>query len=294
MSQNSQTPPNRATYQVTLNTTNYIPGTNRYRLNFPAPIDFTSNNARLGVYQYSVYNSTYNISSKYNNNTYSIKWIDGTIYNYVMPDGYYDFSQLNLNIQFNMAKDKLYLQDTTTSNKILYFISCYANPIQYASQIDILYVPTVMVDGYKLPIGATWTLPDDPTYPQLILSDGLRKLFGFKSQVEFPLSQTVSLPAVNKSFVSDTYPVLSPIFCYMLGCNLIHSPFNPVPNVFYQIPLSNGFGGLIKESSAGSAMLNIHPSKYNAIEITIYDQFLNPLVLLDPEITVTLIIEFDT
>ncbi len=284
---------NRATYQITINTTNYISGTNRYRLNFPSPIDFTSNNAKLGVYQYSVYNSTYNISSKYNNNTYSIKWIDGTVYSYTIPDGYYDFTALNQTLQYDMAKDKLYLQNTTTSNQVLYFISCYSNSVQYASQIDILYVPSTGITGYTIPSGATWTYPAQATYPQLILSDGLRKLFGFETQTQFPTSQTVPTPNQNVSFVSDTYPVLSPIFCYMLGCNFIQSPINTVPNVFYQIPLSNSFGGLVKESTAGSAMLTVHPSKYQYIEITTYDQFLNPLVLLDPEITITLILEFD-
>lgn len=291
MSDNTKS--NRATYQITLNTTNYIAGTNRYRLNFPSPLDFSTNHAKLGVYQYSVYNSTYNIASKYNNNTYSIKWVNGTVYNFTIPDGYYDFSTLNQNLQFNMAKNKLYLQNTTTTNQILYFISCYANSVQYASQIDILYVPSTLISGYSIPSGASWSLPTIATYPQLILSDGLRKLFGFTTQTSFPLSQTVPTVSENVSFVSNTYPVLSPIFCYMLGCNLIHSPINPVPNVFYQIPLSASFGGLVKESTAGSAMLTVHPSKYQYIEITTYDQFLTPLVLLDPEITITLIIEFD-
>lgn len=281
-------------FMVNINTTHWIPGTNRYRLTFNSPLDLRGKTAHLCMYQYGVYNSTYNISSKLQNNTYSIKWIDGTIVNCVLADGYYDFNSLNLNIQYNLVKNKMYLQSSTNASQVLYYISVSANAIQYAGDININYIPTSLPTGYQIPVGATWTLPAVNTYPQLILSDGLRKLFGFKAQNTFPLTQAVPTPAVNAGFTSDTYPILSPVFTYLLTCNLVTSIVSSVPTLFYQIPLTKGFGSLISETISQNNGLTINPSIYNFIEITLLDQDYNSLMLIDPELTISLVLEIET
>jgi len=281
-------------FMVNLNTTHWITGTNRYRLNFSSPLDLRNKKASLCMYQYGIYNSTYNISSKLGNNTYQIKWTDGTVYNCTMPDGYYDFSAINLNIQYNLVKNKLYLQNTTNASQVLYYISVSANTIQYASEININYLPNVMPTGFQLPTGATWTLPASATYPQLILSTGLIKLFGFKTQLSFPTSQTVGTSPVNVGFISDTFPILSPIFTYMLTCNMITSDVSPVPTLFYQIPLTKSFGSLISETVIDQTGLTINSSIYNSLEITLLDQDYNTLSLIDPELTISVVIEVES
>jgi hypothetical protein len=279
-------------YQITLNTTNYLAGTNKYRLNFPSPIDFSNNNARLSMYQYSVYNSTYNISSSLGNNTYSIVWVNGTTYNFTIPNGYYDFNGLNQIFQYNMAQNYLYLQSTSNSSQVMYFIDCLPNITAYAAEIDILYVPTTLPSGYQIPSGASWSLPATATYPQLVLSPNLQTIFGFPNQNTFPVSTTAS-PAINLSFLSTTYPVLSPVFCYCVATNLINSPFNVVPGMFFQIPLTAGFGELIEATLPNSIAMTIAPGRYQYIEFQLYDQNMNPLILIDPEITISVLIMFD-
>lgn len=281
-------------FMVNLNTTHWVTGTNRYRLNFSSPLDLRGKKASLCMYQYGIYNSTYNISSKLGNNTYQIKWVDGTVYNCTMPDGYYDFSAINLNIQYNLVKNKLYLQNTTNASQVLYYISVSANTIQYASEININYLPSTLPTGYSIPTGATWTLPVSAMYPQLILSSGLRKLFGFKEQTSFPLSQSAGSTPVNVGFISDTFPILSPIFTYMLTCNMISSNVSPVPTLFYQIPLTKSFGSLISETVIDQTGLSINSSIYNFIEITLLDQDYNTLSLIDPELTISVVIEVES
>jgi hypothetical protein len=279
---------------VNINTTNWVTGTNRYRLNFSSPVDLRGKKASLSMYQYGIYNSTYNISSKLGNNTYQIRWINGTTYNITMPDGYYDFNALNLNIQFNLIRNKLYFENINNPSQVLYYISVSANSIQYASEINISFVPSVIPTGFQLPSGATWTVQATNRYPQLILSPGLRKLFGFTSQTSFPTSQTVPTPAVNVAFTSNTYPVLSPVFTYLLTCNMVSSNVSPVPTLFYQVPLTKSFGSLISETVAQTNGITINPSIYNFIEITLLDQEYNSLRLIDPELTISLVIEVET
>jgi hypothetical protein len=192
-----------------------------------------------------------------------------------------------------MALNNLYLVNTSSSTQVLYFIDCLANAVQYAAELDILYVPSTMPAGYALPSGATWSLPATATYPQITLCDGLMKIFGFTSQSTCPLSQTVT-SQVNLSFLSDTYPVLSPIFCYMLACNWINSPFNLIPGLFFQIPLTSPFGNLITQTLPNSAMTSCSPGKYAYFELQLYDQNLNPLILIDPEITITVLVQFSS
>lgn len=287
----------RNTIQLNINTTHYIAGTNRFRYVLPAPMDLTKNNPTVAISHYAVYNSTYNISSALGNNKYSIKWVDGTTKEFVIDDGYYSFSDLNLNLQYNMASEKWFLQNTTTSSQAYYFIACQANNIQYKSEIDIFYVPSTMPSGYAIPSGATWTLPAQPTYPQITLSAGLQSIFGITSQSVMPDSQTIQTTATgvpkNLTYLSNTYPVLSPVFVYVVGCNLISNSVNANPTIFAQIPLTASYGEMITQTFSVSKMLTVSKGKYTFIELTLYDQNLTPLVLVDPEISLSLMLEFD-
>lgn len=153
----------------------------------------------------------------------------------------------------------------------------------------IYLVPYPRIQGIY---GADWSLPIQETYPQLILSPGLMKLFGFKSQSLFPPSQTVTT-VKNVGFLSDTYPVLSPVFAYTLACNWVNSPFSENPQAFYTIPLSEAFGKLLKAKLSDASMVTVFPKPYTTLDIYFLDQDLTPLILVDLEISITLVLEYD-
>ena len=199
---------------------------------------------------------------------------------------------MNERLQNEFVRKKWYLQSTSNAREVLYYITIASNVIRYTDQIDILFVPSMMPSGYTYPDGATWSLPVQPTYPQIILSPGLMKIFGFKSQSQFPPSQTVTT-VENKSYLSDTYPVLSPVFAYTLGCNWVNSPFSQDPRVLYSVPLSKSFGELLNAELSNSTLVSVFPRSYTTLDIYIMDQDLNPIVLVDPEISITLILEYD-
>lgn len=278
---------------INITTQNYVPGTNKYRYVFTQPLNFKGTDAKLSVYQYSIYNSTYNISEKLGNNKYSIIWINGVTYNYIIPDGYYSFDDLNTNLQYNMATDKLYLQSTTDSSKVLYYLKFSANVILYKSQIDINYVPSSLPSGYIIPTGASWTLPTVAKFPQVNLSSGLMKIFGFTSISLYPSSQTTATTPKNVSFLSNTCPILSPTFSYLITCNLVESKVSNIANLCFQIPLTSSYGKLISNTTTGSSWLSIIKTTFNYIEITLLDNDYNVIIPNDPELTLSLIIQYE-
>jgi hypothetical protein len=155
-----------------------------------------------------------------------------------------------------------------------------------------------MPTGFSYPSNATWTLPTTPLYPQIILSPGLQRLFGLLTQSTFPLTQIP--PTVNgttvltQSFLSTSYPVLSPVFAYVLGLNLVNSGLAANPTIISQIPLTSAYGSLITATLPISTMFTISEGVYAFIELSIYSQDLVPLVLTDPEIVVNLVLSWDS
>jgi len=64
---------------------------------------------KLSLYSFSMYNSFYNISqAQYGNSNITFTWFDGSVYNWVIPDGYYSLSDLNLWLQQQFILNKLY------------------------------------------------------------------------------------------------------------------------------------------------------------------------------------------
>jgi len=275
---------------ININTSNYVSG-NKYSYKFPTPVKFQ--NCSVSLYQFNMYNSTYNISAALGNNTYSINWL-GTTYSFTISDGYYDISQLNSAFQYNMLSNNLYVTNSTTSTYV-YFFDVQTNSIQYKTQLDIYYIPTsseATTLGYTLPSGATWAFPTTATYPQITLCSGLCTLLGITNQSnnQFPTSTNAS-SLTNLSFLSNTYPVLSPVFAYVITCNLINSDFCVVPTILHQVPLNVSYGNLITLTNIPAGNLTVRDSVYTSIDITILDQNYNTLYFQDPELILSLLIE---
>lgn len=289
---NQDTPKRRVTQPVFISSKNYIPGSNLYSYTLPGSFNATDNNAKIGVAQYAIYNSSYNISESLGNNRLTITWIDGQVREVVFSDGYYSVGDINSRIQYELSKMKWYLVSTTQSNQLLYHINIAANTIKYAAEITILYVKNT--EGFKLPDNCGWTLPSSDTikYPMITLSRGFMKILGFKNQSSFPLNQTGSSEE-NLTYLSNTTPVLSDTFAYSLSCNMINSKFSLQHKIFFQIGLTKSFGELISESLPTVHLYSVYPGVYTSLEISIYDDEQNAITPLDPEFRIQLILEYD-
>lgn len=283
---------------IVINTTNYT-GNNKYVYNFGSAV--TLKNSTLSLQQLSMYNSTFNITQSLGNNTYTVNFpVGGTSTNlitktYTIPDGLYQVTDLNNLMQYNALKDAMYVINNNGQN--VFFWSFQVNAIQYKIQIDLYTIPTsaqATTLKYTLPtfeLGQNdwnWSSGSNIKAPQLELCEGLSTLLGF-TKTSFPERNVLS--SVNKTYLSNTYPKMSPVFCYVLCCNLLCSKFTNPPNIFYQVPLTVPYGQLINIESSVEQKLPISDGVYQNIQLFFYDQNFNTLVLNDPEILITLVIE---
>lgn len=277
---------------IFLNQTNHIAGTHRFVYKFPNQRIFKRGDS-LSLMSVNIYNQTFNIAPKYNNDKFSIIWINGTTYNFTIPPGYYSASDLNTYVEYVCLLNNLYVSVSNQTAPV-YFISIKANVIQYKGQIDVVAVPTASEATnfkYTKPSGATWNYPNTPRTPQIVLSPGLGKILGFKANLTLPPTPVGS----TISFFSDVTPVISPVDTYVIGCNLINSNSSPYPEVMGQISLHDvGLGEQINYSSGVLAQLNISPGSYNEFRIEFFDQNMQPIDIIDPSCAIYLVIDYDS
>jgi hypothetical protein len=162
--------------------TNPNVGNNAFTFNFARTVT-TTGTSRMGVSNFSVPYSWFNITAQLGNNKLGYIWYDsstytaaglagtfgyppidnpqlnsflpansssGTQFNFTIPDGFYTLATLNSYLQFVMIQNGHYAIDTLTGNYI-YFLEIAQNTIYYRDQVN----------SYLLPgqgaIPATWT-----------------------------------------------------------------------------------------------------------------------------------------
>ena len=275
---------------ISINTTHYV-SNNMYKVKLPKAVQFKKSD-KLSLYSFSMYNSFYNISaSQYGNSNITFTWFDNTVYNWTIPDGYYSLSDLNLWLQQQFILNKLYCVNSNNSQNI-YFVVFQTNSVLYKAQIDVYYMPSTTnaaLYGYTIPSGASWTFPASNTMVTLTINQNLQSFFGITNQLTFGNI----IPVQNMHYLSNTCPIVSPVFSIFLGCNLIVSDFNQIGNLFSQFPISAAYGNLIKIESSIDSLISIKEGIYSEIVITLWDQNNKPLIFQDPELTVFLIISTD-
>jgi len=236
-----------------------------------------------------MYNSFYNISqTQYQNTNITFTWFNGDVYNWTIPDGYYSLSDLNLWLQQQFILNKLYCVNSNNSQNI-YFVQCQTNSVLYKAQIDVYFMPSAtnaLLYGYSKPEGALWSFQSVNTMVSITINNNLKTYFG-TSQTTFGIIS----PAQNVNYLSDFSPSISRVFSIYLGCNLITSDFNQIGNLFSQFPISASYGNLIKIESSIDSLISIKEGIYSEITITLWDQENRPLVFIDTEMTLFLIIQ---
>ena len=272
---------------ISINTTHYV-GNNMYRLKLPKAVQFKKGD-KLSLYSFSMYNSFYNISaSQYQNTQITFTWFDGTIYNWVIPDGYYSLSDLNLWLQQQFIINKLYCVNSNNSQNI-YFVQFQTSSVLYKAQIDVYFMPSstnAALYGYQRAPGATWNFPGTNTMVKIEIHANLKSYFGFSTQTTFG----EITPAQNMNYLSDITPTISPVFSIYLGINLVVSEYNLIGNLFSQFPISAAYGNLIKIESTIDSQISIKEGIYSDIIITLWTQENDPLVFQDNDLTLFLII----
>ena len=139
----------------------------------------------MAISQITIPYSWYNITSNYNNNTFTIKWANtgATPVTFTIPDGLFGVSDLNAYIQQLCITNGWYLVDSSGNN--VYYVVLSTNSNYYKVQLLLLAVPISLPTGYSLPSasnGGKWpgfpTVATAPTF-SFPSSGSIGSLIGF-------------------------------------------------------------------------------------------------------------------
>ena len=258
---------------------------NTYSYRFPQTVKFQAG-CSIGVAGISLFNSFQNINETRQNNTLTFVFL-GTSYTWIIPDGYYSIDSLNYYLQQQCILNNLYV---TTNNGLnfVYFIELQLNTARYATSLNFFAIPTSSQAtslGYSKPTGATWQYPTPPTTPTLTFNQNFGNLLG----LTFGTYPT-TLSSTNIQYLSTLKPVINPINSVIFCCNLISSKYSIPNNILYTLPVSSSLGSIIQDKVSAVVYNNIIPQVFSTIEISLYDQAFNPIMIIDPELVLTLVI----
>jgi hypothetical protein len=277
---------------------------NKLRYNFPNTVDFEKGDT-IAISHFNVFFSWYNISASNNNNKFSYVWFDtdGDLtqtFNVVLPDGFYTVPALYKYIQSVMVTNGHYLVIKETGN-FMYFIELRENETYYGlsfrlSSLSTIYDfndgkgPVSITDKVFAPDSDMWAIPSTFLTPQVIIQNNsnFKDLIGFKAKTIYGDTSTATTNDTY-SFLSDITPEMEPSSSFIVTCDIIDNDLGKPNNILYAFTIPNGveFGDLIT-SNTDLIYSKIKPGKRNYIDISIYDQDFNALMIRDSNILIVL------
>jgi hypothetical protein len=178
---------------------------------------------------------------------------------------------------------------TNDGEDYVYFLELIVNSVRYGSSLIFYEIPTSEEASnlkYVKPAGATWEFPSEAETPTLSFQQGFGNLIGFTfgTYPKEPSSKKIE-------FLSTQTPKISPVDSLILTCNLVNSKYSIPSNVLFSIPISSSLGSLINVNISSIVYNDVLAQNFSHLEITIFDQLFNPIVLNDTEVTLALVIK---
>lgn len=286
---------------VILNQNNIVPnsGNSIFEYNFPlGGISFK--NELIAVQQISLYQSVFNITQANNNNKFAYQWVDGTITQVTIPDGYYELEDIMAYFRDVMTSNTHYLIGGTT---YYYLLEIVVNVSKYADQINSFQISTTIAtdNTWTLPPGATWVLPTNPICPIFIVQDNnFQQIIGYNAG-NYPTGVISGMPPAQiqtpqydstQSFLSSSAPQIIPQPSYLCLCSLVNNRLSIPSQLIYSLtPSSSAFGTIYSIQIADLAFNKIEDGNYVNFRFTFVDQLGNTIAFQDPNILILLIIK---
>jgi hypothetical protein len=278
---------------------------NKLVYKFPNSILFQGNS--IAVSSVSMYYSWFNITAGYTNNTFTYTWTVGLVtntYTVIIPNGLYEITDLNVFLQYEFIKNGTYLVNAAGKN--VYYGEWLLNPTRYAVQINTFQVPTAAQAatlGYTAPTGFVG-FPTDSTNLQFTINANLNVIMGFAPNFQTPFNSTAIpyIPSANTpliningagtiSCLSSAAPNLQPNSSIFLSISNINNPYALPSSIIYSIVPQGAVGTLISDKPPNFSWNKMVDGTYSQLTLTFLGTNLQPLPILDPQITVILVIK---
>jgi hypothetical protein len=255
----------------------------------------------IAVAELSMYFSAFNITTGYNNKSFSYIWVDGTSHTINIPDSFLQVADINAFMHSVMFANKHYL--TTSTGNIIYLIEMVINQPLYAVQVNnyVISATLATTNTWTLPAGATWVLPTNLILPYLVIpaTNNFGKLIGFEPG-QYPAGVIAGTPPAQtqtpaftsaQSTLSTIAPQITPYSSFLVYCSLVNNKAT-IPNqlVFSFTPKDATFGALQSYSPNAELGWNkIENGVYNSFLVEFRDQLGRPVFFKDPNTLITLL-----
>ena len=281
---------------LTLNSTN-VSNTNTnttFKYNFING-GFTCKDYEMCISSITLPYSFFNISSYYNNKTFSLIFPTGATtvtYSFTLPDGFYTITDINSYIQQQCVYYGAYLIDST--GNYIYFVKMAYDSTYYAVQFLYYLVPTLAGIGtYTRPSSGLYStggtgLPTTAYTPQLVLasSGSIRTIMGFASGT-FPATQATA----SSDILSTLTPIGSTVNSILMQCSLISNRCTTPTDIIDSMPINDvSFGSNITYQPSFERYVTVSDGTFNTFTFSFRDQNLNEIYAKDPNVSITLII----
>jgi hypothetical protein len=204
----------------------------------------------------------------------------------------YEIADINSYLQFVAIKNGTYLINPAGDN--VYFMEMIVNPTAYAIQINTFPVPTALPLGWSVPVAdpaagtAAWVgFPLVTFNPDLIIPANFNKLIGFAAGFSSGLNAGVG---TNLSFLSTTSPQVQPNSSVYMSISNIQNRYSIPSSIIYSLSPAVSFGEQINEYPPQFAWNKLLAGTYNEIRLTFLGVDRQPIPILDPNMTIVLVI----
>jgi hypothetical protein len=281
-------------FNLTINSTNVANSLNNmYQYQFKNGAFEVPAGAEMMITSFQIPYSWYNITSRYNNNSFKIYWPNGAVGNYTaftltLEDGFYTVNALNARIQQFCITNGMYLTDGSGNN--IYYLSVSPNSTAYANQIITKLIPLSLPAGYSAPTNFAGyaTTTRRPPYIEILSTNNFGKYLGFTAG-NYGITQTA-----DYNVLSNIIPQGTTVNSLLVKCSLVNNGTSNQSDILdaFAIGGSSGgtFGGNLNYTNNIEKWVRISEGRYNNFIVTIVDQNNNDIVVLDNNLLINFLI----
>lgn len=271
-------------YTLIINNSNLVSGNpNKNVFEYQFSTTKKLDKAKIALTSVSMFNSFFNISPDFDNNTFSYIWPVGpTTVNITIPEGHYSIPALNAYLQSIMIQNDHYLIDG--SGNFIYYLEIVSNSTFYSIQFNSYPIPTALPSGWSAP-GSWPGYPATASTPQIVISaNGFSTFTGIN-----PGTYPPAVQATNYSKISDNTPRVNYTENILVRCNLVSNPISATSDILYSFSQSGvQYGALIQSNPSEYNYLNATAGYFDRIQLRFVDQQFRDVKLVDPNIIVQL------
>jgi hypothetical protein len=264
---------------------------NVFTSSFPSGSVVFSNES-VSLAEISIYNSFLNITSattysRYNNNEFQYIWVDGTTVTVTLPDGAYEYSDINTYLISVMTDNGHYLINSSSEN--VYYLNISVSTTQYGVILTCYAVPSTLPSGWSLPSGATWSLPVSASTPQFVIlsSNNFYKVVGYTAGTYPSVVQST-----DYNTISDLVPQITPVSAIFLNCDIANNKISIPTSYIYAFTTGDSkFGSVISIRPPAFLWIPVFDGSYKNVSISFTSQDNQPLYITDTNLCVILAVE---